>query len=51
MSDGIEIEFNLQAERSALGMTQAELGARVGVSQKTISLWGRILKPNLMKFS
>jgi transcriptional regulator with XRE-family HTH domain len=39
MSNGIGIEMNLQAERSARGMTQAELGLRVGVSQATISLW------------
>lgn len=39
MSNEIGIEMNLLSERSALGMTQAELGARVGVSQKTISIW------------
>ena len=39
MSNEIGIEMNLQTERLALEMTQAELGARVGVSQATISLW------------
>lgn len=39
MSNGIGVELNLLAERAALEMTQAELGARVGVSQATISLW------------
>ncbi len=39
MNDKIGIELNLQRQRVELGLTQAELGRRVGVSQATISLW------------
>lgn len=39
MSDEIGIGRDLQAQRVELGLTQAELGRRVGVSQGTISLW------------
>jgi transcriptional regulator with XRE-family HTH domain len=39
MSEDIEIPLDLQNQRAALGLTQAELGRRVGVSQATISLW------------
>lgn len=39
MSEDIETGLGFQRERTALGLTQAELGRRVGVSQATISLW------------
>src|SRR3984885_1276620 len=35
----IGIEMDLQGQRVALGLTQTELGRRVGVSQATISMW------------
>ena len=38
MNDEIGIA-DLQHQRLTLALTQAELGRRVGVSQKTISLW------------
>lgn len=39
MNEAIGIEIALLESRVHLGLTQAELGLRVGVSQKTISLW------------
>ena len=39
MNEDIGTGLDFQAERAALGLTQAELGRRVGVSQATISLW------------
>jgi transcriptional regulator with XRE-family HTH domain len=39
VNEDIGTGLDLQHERAALGLTQAELGRRVGVSQATISLW------------
>jgi len=39
VNDDIGSGLDFQRERTALGLTQAELGRRVGVSQATISLW------------
>jgi transcriptional regulator with XRE-family HTH domain len=39
VNDEIGIELDLQQQRIHLGLSQTELGKRVGVSQATISLW------------
>lgn len=39
MNDEIGIELELQRKRVELGLSQTELGRRVGVSQATISAW------------
>lgn len=39
MNEDISAGLDLQRERTALGLTQAELAKLAGVSQKTISVW------------
>lgn len=39
MTEDPREEMDLQGQRISLGLTQAELGKRMGVSQATISLW------------